>query len=124
MKNDRILIRNLTNPAIAPIQAKWCQSFLARLQGFTFRASLENAEGLVLVEARDNRIDTSIHMFFVWTDLAVAWVNSKNEVVDTALAKAWRPFYAPSKPARYVIEFHPARHGDFRSGDQVVFEHD
>lgn len=123
MKAHFIQIRNQNNPAQAPLRAKWCQSFFARLRGFTFRASLENDEGLVLVEARDSRLDTSIHMFFVWTDLAVAWVNSQNEVVDTVLAKAWRPYYAPTKPARYVIEFHPARHGDFKPGDQVIFDH-
>ena len=78
----------------------------------------------MLVEARDSRLDTSIHMFFVWTDLAVAWVDSKNEVVDNVLAKAWRPYYAPVRPARYVIEFQPQRHGDFRPGDRVEFEHD
>ena len=123
MKNKITTIRNLTNPAISPLQAQWCQSFFLRLRGFTFRSNLENAESLVLVEARDSRLDTSIHMFFVWTDLAVVWVNSNNEVVDTALAKAWRPFYAPCKPARYVIEFHPNRHGDFKPGDRVSFEH-
>jgi uncharacterized membrane protein (UPF0127 family) len=58
-----------------------------------------------------------------WTDLAIAWVNSNNEVVDTALAKAWRPFYASSKPARYVVEFHPERHGEFKAGDKISFDH-
>lgn len=123
MKNI-ITIRNLNRPTIQPIQAIWCQSFFLRLRGFTFRSSLEKTEGLVLVEARDSRLDTSIHMFFVWTDLAVAWVNANNEVVDNVLAKAWRPYYAPSRPARYVIEFQPERHGDFRPGDRVVFDHD
>jgi len=107
-----------------PIRGKWCQSFFSRLRGFTFRASLAREEGLVLVESRDSRLDTSIHMLFVWTDLAVAWVNGQNEVVDTALAKAWRPFYGPARPARYVIEYHPARHGDLRPGDRVAFDHD
>jgi uncharacterized membrane protein (UPF0127 family) len=96
---------------------------LSRLRGFTFRSSLDKDEGLVLVEARDSRVDTAIHMFFVWTDLAVAWVNSDNEVVHTALAKAWRPFYASSKPARYVVEFHPERHGELKAGDRIKFDH-
>jgi len=123
MSHPPILIRNLTNPAVDIIQARWCQSFFSRLRGFTFRSSINKNEGLVLVEAHDSRLDTSIHMFFVWTDLAIAWVNSNNEVVDTALAKAWRPFYAPSKPARYVVEFHPERHGDFQVGDRIAFDH-
>ena len=123
MSDHYILIRNLTKPAVDVIQARWCRSFFSRLSGFTFRSSIDKNEGLVLVEARDSRLDTSIHMFFVWTDLAIAWVNSNNEVVDTALAKAWRPFYASSKPARYVIEFHPERHGEFHAGDHVAFDH-
>ena len=119
-----IIIRNLSNPSFANLKVKWCKSFFSRLRGFTFKSSLETGEGLVLVEARDSRMDTAIHMLFVWTDLAVAWVNSDLEVVDTALAKAWRPFYASSKPARYVIEFHPSRHGDFKPGDRISFDHD
>ena len=117
-------IRNLTNPSIASLKVNWCQSFISRLRGFTFRSSLNQGEGLVLVEARDSRMDTAIHMFFVWTDLAIAWVNSDYEVVDTTIAKAWHPFYASSKPARYVVEFHPNRHGDFKAGDRISFVHD
>ena len=122
MKSPLISICKISNPSITPINAKWCQSFLSRLQGYTFRSDLEKNEGLVLVESRDSRMDTAIHMFFVWTDLAVAWVNSDMVVVDTALAKAWRPFYASAKPARYVVEFHSARHGDFKPGDRVSFK--
>ncbi len=109
---------------MAPIKALWCQSFFSRLRGFTFRSDINNNESLVLVESRDSRVDTAIHMFFVWTDLAIAWVNSSNEVVDCTVARAWRPFYAASRPARYVIEFHPKRHGDFKAGDRISFEHE
>ena len=124
MKQKTTRIRNLSNPRIRPLSAKWCQSFASRLRGFTFRSSLDKDEALVLVEGGDSRMNTAIHMFFVWTDLAVAWVNSHNEVVDTVLAKSWRPFYAPARPARYVIEFHPARHGDFNPGDRISFDND
>lgn len=123
MSKKITIVRNLTNPSVSVIRARWCRSFMSRLRGFTFRSSLDKDEGLVLVEARDSRVDTAIHMFFVWTDLAVAWVNSNDEVVHTALAKAWRPFYASSKPARYVVEFHPERHGDLKVGDRIAFDH-
>ncbi len=124
MPKKIIYVRNLTRTTVPPVKAQWCQSFFSRLRGFTFRANLNPDEGLVLVEARDSRLDTSIHMFFVWTDLAVTWVNSKNEVVDNVLAKAWRPYYAPSRPARYVLEFHPNRHGAFRPGDRISFDNE
>ncbi|MCS6992307.1 MAG: DUF192 domain-containing protein [Anaerolineales bacterium] len=124
MNDHPVIIRNLSNPSVAPIRGKWCQSFLSRLRGFTFRSQLAPEEGLVLVESHDSRIETAIHMLFVWTDLSIAWVNTQNEVVDTVLAKAWCPFYGPAKPARYVIEYHPARYGDFQVGDQIAFDHD
>jgi len=123
MKDHPLLIRNRTNPAIAPVRARWCESFLSKLRGYTFRRSLRPDEGLLLVERRDSRVDTSIHMMFVWTDLAVIWINSANEVVDTVLARSWRPFYASARPARYILEIHPDRHGEFKAGDIVDLDH-
>jgi uncharacterized membrane protein (UPF0127 family) len=86
-----------------------------------FRRELAHDEGLVLVESRESRMDTSIHMLFVWTDLAVIWLNAEREVVDTVLARAWRPFYAPAKAAQYTIEIHPERLNEFSVGDTVEF---
>ena len=76
------------------------------------------SKGLLLVEARDSRLDTAIHMLFVFMDLAVIWINSEKVVVDTVLARAWRPAYAPRQPARYILEIHPSRLGEFKIGDQ------
>jgi uncharacterized membrane protein (UPF0127 family) len=116
-----IFIENKTTP-VAPIQARYCESFGARLKGFTFRKTLAADEGLVLVEKRDSRMDTSIHMLFVWTDLAVFWVDSNFVVVDSVVAKSWAPAYVPKSAARYVIEIHPDRINDFKVGDQVIFK--
>jgi uncharacterized membrane protein (UPF0127 family) len=109
-------------------QAKWCASFGRKLRGFTFtrRAPVwppqTAADALVLVETSDGRLNTSIHMLFVSFDLGVVWVNSAGEVVDTVLAKSWRPSYAPQAPARYVIEAHPAILEHVRVGDRIRFE--
>ena len=46
--------------------AKWCDSFGSKLRGFTFRRELGPQAGLVLVEAKDNRVNTAIHMLFVF----------------------------------------------------------
>ena len=123
MTDHLLTLRNRSNPAIKPVQAKWCESFLSKLRGYTFSRSLSRDEGLLLVGRRDSRVDTSIHMMFVWTDLTVIWIDSYNLVVDTVLAKPWRPFYTPAQPARYVLEIHPDRFGEFKAGDIVEFEH-
>jgi len=117
-----INLKNISKPGIAPLQIRYCESFLDRLRGFTFRHEIGKNEGLVLVEKRDTRVDTAIHMLFVWTDLAVFWVDSSFHVVDKVLAKSWHPFYGSQKPAQYVIEISPERLADFEIGDQVVFK--
>jgi uncharacterized membrane protein (UPF0127 family) len=112
---------NKTRPLPAPLQAIYCESFLCRLRGLMFRSSLANDEGLLLVEARDSRLDTAIHMLFVPMDLAVIWINSEYSVVDTVLARSWRPAYAPRRAAKFILEIHPSRLKEFQIGDQVEF---
>lgn len=100
---------------------KYCNTFLTLLRGFTFRSRLDPREGLLLVGKRDSRLDSSIHMFFVWFDLAVFWIDSDLKVVDKVLAKSWRPAYFPRQAAQYVLEIHPDRWGDYEIGDAVQF---
>ena len=119
-----ISLKNKTHPLPSPLEAGFCDSFACRLRGLMGRRDLEHDHGLLLVESRDSRIDTSIHMFFVYMDLAVIWINSQNIVVDIVLAKAWKPFYAPHLPARYTLEIHPDRLNEFSVGDLVEFTHE
>jgi uncharacterized membrane protein (UPF0127 family) len=61
-------------------------------------------------------------MLFVPFDLSVIWINSAMQVVDKILAKSWWPAYFSKRPARYVLEIHPRRWGDFDVGDGVEFK--
>lgn len=119
---NTIQLENLNQPLPTPLQALYCDSFLCRLRGLMFRSSLAPGQGLLLVEGRDNRLDTAIHMLFVFMDLAVIWINSEKVVVDTVLARAWRPAYAPRQPARYILEIHPDRLNEFKIGDKIEFQ--
>jgi uncharacterized membrane protein (UPF0127 family) len=87
-----------------------------------FRARLDPDDGLLLVEKRDSRLDTSIHMLFVPFDLAVIWINSDMTVADKVIAKSWKPAYFPKADARYTLEIHPDRFGDYEIGDKVEFK--
>ena len=100
---------------------KYCDTFLSQLRGLTFRSHLARDEGLMLVGTRNSRIDSSIHMLFVSFDLSVIWINSNMQVVDKGLAKSWRPAYFSKQPAKFVLEIHPDRWGDFEIGDGVEF---
>ena len=102
-------------------RARWCTTFSSKLRGFTLRRELQPGEGLVLVEKRESRINTAIHMLFVFFDLGVLWVDARGCVVDTALARPWRLSYTPRAAARYVVEAEPRIVEQVRAGDHLRF---
>jgi uncharacterized membrane protein (UPF0127 family) len=87
-----------------------------------FRNSLGREEGLLLVQRRESRRDSSIHMLFVGMDLGVVWLDNSQIVVDKVFAESWKPFFSPREPARYILEIHPDRLDEFEIGDEVGFE--
>jgi len=117
----QIIVANEKRRIEHPARIKFCDDFLSQLRGFTFHPRLALDEGLILVGKRDSRLDSSIHMFFVSFDLAVIWISSDLYVVDKVLAKSWRPAYFSKQPAKYVLEIHPDRWGDYEIGDTVKF---
>jgi len=119
-----IRILNQNRQLTAELAVRNCASFQCRLLGLMFRSRLDQGGGILLVQKNDSRIDSAIHMFFVFMDLAVIWIDSEMNVVDTVLAKAWRPFYAPRQAARFILEIHPARLQEFSIGDHVEFLED
>jgi uncharacterized protein len=113
----------ISNPHSATpiiIKAKYCSSFLGKFKGLMFEKNLSQNEGLLLVEDKNSIINTSIHMFFMFFDIAAIWINSENIIVDAKYAKKWFPFYIPLKPARYILECHPSCLNYFRIGDVIT----
>lgn len=117
-----VSIRNQTKVLQKSIRARYCDTFFCKLRGLTFRMSLPEDEGLVLVMPRDSKVDSSIHMLFVWMNLGVIWINADGMVVDKKLAKSWHLAYIPDEPAKYVLELNPKRLEEFNIGDQIDFE--
>jgi uncharacterized membrane protein (UPF0127 family) len=118
-----VRITNL-NSNLQPLQVQYCVSFVSRLMGLMFKKSLHVNEGVLLAEASDSRINAAIHMLFMNFDITVVWIDSKMRVVDKALAKKWKPYYAPREPAKYILETHPDQFTAYTIGDQVTFLHD
>jgi uncharacterized membrane protein (UPF0127 family) len=115
-------IQNSGQPLKSPIKATYCDSFFCQLRGLMFRRSLAPNEGLLLVQKRENRSESAIHMLFMFIDLTVVWLNASKQVVDVKFARRWRLFYAPQTPAKYVLELPCEYHGVFQIGDQLQFD--
>jgi uncharacterized membrane protein (UPF0127 family) len=119
MKN--VYIKNLSRPDKQDLKVGWCENFLCRFRGLMFKQYFKDFEGLLLVEAGESQFSTSIHMFFMKMDIAAIWINKNYFVVDIVQAYRWKPYYASSKPAQYILETHPDRFNDFQIGDQLIF---
>ncbi|MCB2202570.1 DUF192 domain-containing protein [bacterium] len=104
-----------------PLTLKYCDRFWSKLKGLMFIREIQPNEGIVIVENRPSRMNTSIHMLFMNFDLAVIWLDEHKTVVDKTLAKRWMPAYTPKAAAQYVLELHPSRLSDFSIGDQCTF---
>jgi uncharacterized membrane protein (UPF0127 family) len=98
-----------------------CASFLCRLRGLTWRRTLDDDEGLLLVGQRESRADAAIHMFFVFFPIAVVWLDKEGRVVDAQLARPFRPLYVPRAGARDVLEGPPSLLRRVEVGDQLRF---
>jgi uncharacterized protein len=107
---------------VLPVRARRCDTFFCRLRGLTFRRALAPDEGLLFVEALESRLGTAIHMFFVFFDIGVIWMNAAGDVVHTVVARPFRPYYAPSAPARYYLEAAPALVHEVQVGERLVIE--
>jgi hypothetical protein len=118
----RIAVHNQTHPLAKPLQVTHCRSFMERLRGLMLHAPIGLEDGAMLDQKRASKVDASIHMFFVGFDLGIIWLDTDHKVVDIRLARSWRPLYFPTQPARYVLEIHPARMGEFFVGDTIQFE--
>ncbi len=103
-------------------RVKWCATFGSKLRGLMFRRSIDPDEGLILAEPRSSITATSIHMFFVPFDIAAIWLDDDRRIVHTTLARAWRPYYASPRPARYVLEGSPDLLQRVTVGEQLRFE--
>jgi uncharacterized membrane protein (UPF0127 family) len=88
-----------------------------------FRPGIGIHEGVLLVERRDSRMDTAIHMLFMRFDIAVIWINHEKVVVDARLARKWQVAVTPARPARYVLEVHPELLPSFAIGEKVEISH-
>jgi uncharacterized membrane protein (UPF0127 family) len=120
--SKRRIIRNAKSNQIVLGRAKWCQSFWCHFRGLQFVRHLDDDEGLLFVTGGESVVNTTIHMLFMFMEIAVVWLDSSGKVVDKKLAKPWRLAYPPASAARYYIEARPALLDRVQIGDVLKFD--
>jgi hypothetical protein len=109
-------IRNQSRGQTPVVKARWCSSYGCKLRGLSLRRAIPPGTGLLLVESREGRWTTAIHMFGMLFALGVVWLDAKGEVVDARRAEPWG-IYVPKKAARFTLEAMPETLGRVAVGD-------
>lgn len=122
MTEETPLLRNLRTGQVLSRRVVRCDTFLSRARGLTFRRALQEDEVYLFVLDQESVASAAIHMLFVFFPIAVIWLDGQMRVVDTALARPWRPYYAPRLPARFFVEGAPSLLQDVQAGDELALE--
>lgn len=118
-----VRVQNASREGRVLARAQWCASFGCKLRGLSFRRTLPEGSGLLLVEVADTRWASAITMFGMRFGLGVVWINGDGLVVDVRHALPWRN-YVPRRAARYILEAAPAVLEHVGVGDRVEFVFD
>jgi uncharacterized membrane protein (UPF0127 family) len=89
---------------------------------FRRRQALADDRVYLFVEGRESLAGAAIHMLFVFFAIGVVWLDGEKRVVGKALARPFRPYYAPGRPARYYLEGQPSLLERVSVGDQLGFD--
>ena len=115
-------IKNAQTNEVVLARAKWCESYWCHFKGLQLVRNLPEDQGLLFVTGNESRAGTAIHMFFMFINIAVVWLDKDGVVVDKVFAKPWRPAYAPKAPAMYYIEANPSLLERVEIGDKLSFD--
>ena len=115
------MIHNATRNLAIASEITYCNTLLRRGLGLMGRRRLSEDQAFIFIERQESITATAITMLFVFFPIAVVWLNSDKRVVDKTLARPWRPFYAPERPACYYIEAHPSALDKVEIGDRLTF---
>ena len=116
------MLVNRTTGEVLATQITHCDTFWSRLRGLMFRRALGPEQAYVFSYRRESIAETAIHMFFVFQEIAVVWLDAQWRVVETARARPFRPYYAPSTAAQYIVEAAPGMLAYAHVGDVWVLE--
>lgn len=130
MKNNRKNNQNKENNQLKSLHLKKsnekitdlriADSFLSRFLGLMFKKDIDYPLLFKIPQNINIRHRSSIHSCFMRFELKLVFIDKNNTIYEIVDLKPWR-YYAPKKPAKYIIEFDKSGFSDYdlKIGDEV-----
>lgn len=93
-----------------------------RMKGLMFEDEKKFDYGLVMVMSKESRLESSIHMMFVFFPIEVLFLNQNKIIVDKVTLNPFHLNHTPKKAAKYVIELPKGTTKSAKLGDKVTWE--
>ena len=114
-------IEIVNNNILIADDVKVSNDMFSKTRGLMFSRKLKKGQALLLVADEENKMETTIHMFFVFFPIDVLWINEKKEIVDKKTVFPFHPLVSPKNPAKYVLELNKRTTTDISIGDSLDF---
>ncbi|MCR4336028.1 MAG: DUF192 domain-containing protein [archaeon] len=76
----------------------------SRFKGLMFEKKENFTYGLIFELEKEGKINSSVHMLFVFFPIDIVYLNSQKIVVDKATLNSWILNYTPKKASKYFVE--------------------
>ncbi|NMA44830.1 MAG: DUF192 domain-containing protein [Candidatus Diapherotrites archaeon] len=100
-------------------KVKLANSPLERMRGLMFEDEKKFDYALVFTSPKEGKIESSLHMMFVFFPIAAIFLDSNKNVVDKTTLTPFTVNYTPKKPAKYVIEMPPKEAKKIKIKDKI-----
>lgn len=101
---------------------KICKTYFSKLRGLMFRKKFKNFDSLIMINKKETKHNSAIHMFFVFYPISIIWLNNEHIIVDKKRFYPFHPLYVPKLKAKYILELPIEKGETLNIGDKINIE--
>jgi uncharacterized protein len=114
------LLYNKTSKKTIMNKIKIAKTFYSKFKGLMFESKKKFDYALVFEFTQKGTTINAIHMLFVFFSIDAVFLNENKKVIEIKKnLKPWTLFYAPKKPAKYLIELPEGKSNEIKLNDEI-----
>ena len=103
-------------------KVRLAQDAFSKFKGLMFERAENFDYALVFILPREGRIESSVHMMFVFFPIDIVYLDAQKKVVEKATLEPWILNYTPKMGAKYFVELPEGKTKGISIGDEVEWD--